>query len=121
MITYDRRVRSVFRIFDKSKVEENLTPVSRVIIEQYILDLITTFNNSHRECIQNLCNLPFDENLDYLFLETVFGQLFKLPTPKFNNIYYGVLIVDFCKENAKCVPILIEAVNLLYSRFLFVF
>ena len=110
---------SVFRIFDQQLVEENLPQAGRIILDQYILDLITTFNNSHQECVHNIFSLPFKVKIEHIFLENVLGQLFRLPTAKFRNVYYGVLIVDVCKENSKFPSILSEAISILFNRFVF--
>jgi len=113
---YPRRLRSIFTIFPESDTEHELTPAGRSVLEQYIVDLMCSFNSSHKECVRHLLQLTFRARLDFLIIELLFGQLFELPTPPYKIIYYGTLIADFCKEGSTFAGILAAAVDLIFKR-----
>lgn len=113
---YERKLSSVFRLFDSSKTEENLSTSGRIIVEQYIIDLFCALNCSHKVCMKNVLKLDFNTPIEYLVVEILFGQIFELPNPPYKQLYYEVLIVDGHKTSKSFSNALTEAIQIIFSR-----
>jgi len=92
-------IRTMFRLFDKSDSEKDLKPIDRFLVEDYIIDILFFFNINHKEAVKQIQSIPLPNSFDHLLLETLFGQLFQFPKPTFKEVYYAVLVLDFCKSN----------------------
>jgi hypothetical protein len=49
--------------------------MERLILEDYLIDLMYHFNDNHKECIKQIQTLPFSFNLDYLIIEVIIVKL----------------------------------------------
>lgn len=55
--------------------------------------------------------------LNYMIIETVFAQMFRLPNPPTVEIFYHSLILELCKLQPSTMPIvLVQATEMLFSR-----
>ncbi|KAF5743769.1 hypothetical protein HS088_TW08G00356 [Tripterygium wilfordii] len=60
-------------IFPASKTED-LQPIDRFIIEEYLLDVLLFFNGCRKECASFMVSLPVPFRYEYLMAETIFSQ-----------------------------------------------
>ncbi|XP_067934445.1 nuclear cap-binding protein subunit 1-like [Watersipora subatra] len=116
--------RVVFRMFDYTDVpdESTILPGSHSI-ERFLIDeqlhLTLLLNQYERkDCAAAL--LMFKEEkipLNYMIIETVFAQMFRLPSPPTVEIFYHSLILELCKLQPSTMPIvLVQATEMLFSR-----
>ncbi|KAE8732379.1 Nuclear cap-binding protein subunit 1 [Hibiscus syriacus] len=80
-------------IFPASKTED-LQPIDRFVVEEYLLDVLLFFNGCQKECASFMVGLPVPFRYEYLMAETIFSQLLLLPHPPFKPIYYTLVIMD---------------------------
>ncbi|KND02543.1 uncharacterized protein SPPG_03001 [Spizellomyces punctatus DAOM BR117] len=125
----------VFRIFDDSvQGVENIIvrlpsvlSISRFILDDLIYDIIRIFSHNHREVCRMLTDLETFLNGYYLrdggfnvmasVIETVFGELLRLPRSGERSVYYATLLIDLIKEDLQTIPkVLGRAIRTLFSR-----
>ncbi|KAJ3019710.1 Nuclear cap-binding protein subunit 1 [Thoreauomyces humboldtii] len=125
----------VFRLFDDSlQTPENAiirlpstSGISRFILEDLIYDIVRIFSHNHKEGCRLLFGL--DAFLDPFYLEdggfqllasaveTLFGELLRLPRSGERSVYYATLLMDMIKADVQSVPKMIgRAVRTLFSR-----
>ncbi|XP_038709116.1 nuclear cap-binding protein subunit 1-like isoform X1 [Tripterygium wilfordii] len=103
-------------IFPASKTED-LQPIDRFIIEEYLLDVLLFFNGCRKECASFMVSLPVPFRYEYLMAETIFSQLLLLPHPPFKPIYYTLVIMDLCKALPGAFPAVVAgAVRSLFEK-----
>uniref|UniRef100_A0ACD5XLI2 Uncharacterized protein n=1 Tax=Avena sativa TaxID=4498 RepID=A0ACD5XLI2_AVESA len=114
-LKYPQRLRRL-HIFPTNKAE-NMQPVDRFVVEEYILDVLLFFNGCRKECAFYLVSLPVPFRYEYLMAETIFSQLLLLPNPPFRPIYYTLVIIDLCKALPAAFPsVVVAAVHALFDR-----
>ncbi|KAI3967263.1 hypothetical protein MKW92_027666 [Papaver armeniacum] len=94
--------------------QQDLQPIDRFIVEEYLLDVLLFFNgwfNVH--CIWLVYMSPF--RYEYLMAETIFSQLLLLPEPPFKPMYYTLVIIDLCSSRA-FPAVVAGAVRALFER-----
>ncbi|GLT50707.1 hypothetical protein SLA2020_241740 [Shorea laevis] len=78
---------------------EDLQPIDRFVVEEYLLDVLLFLNGpSRKECASFMVGLPVPFRCEYLMAETIFSQLLLLPHPPFKPLYYTLVIMDLCEE-----------------------
>uniref|UniRef100_A0A914HHC5 Nuclear cap-binding protein subunit 1 n=1 Tax=Globodera rostochiensis TaxID=31243 RepID=A0A914HHC5_GLORO len=115
--------RIVFRLFDKNDcVESEIALPASNSIERFLVeeDLNWIIDNNYLDwklCAQALLNYHRKETvpLNYVMIETVFNQLFRLPAAPHHELFYGALLIELCRSEANTMPqVLALAAELLY-------
>ncbi|XP_052177986.1 nuclear cap-binding protein subunit 1 [Diospyros lotus] len=114
-LKYPQRIRRL-NIFPASKFQD-LQPIDRFVVEEYLLDVLFFFNGSRKECASHMAGLPVPFRYEYLMAETIFSQLLLLPNPPFKPIYYTLVIIDLCKALPGAFPAVVAgAVRALFDK-----
>ncbi|GMI84148.1 ABA HYPERSENSITIVE 1, ENSALADA, CAP-BINDING PROTEIN 80 [Hibiscus trionum] len=114
-LKYPQRIRRL-NIFPASKTED-LQPIDRFVVEEYLLDVLLFFNGCRKECASFMVGLPVPFRYEYLMAETIFSQLLLLPHPPFKPIYYTLVIMDLCKALPGAFPAVVAgAVRALFDK-----
>ncbi|KAK8543379.1 hypothetical protein V6N13_136109 [Hibiscus sabdariffa] len=114
-LKYPQRTRRL-NIFPASKTED-LQPIDRFVVEEYLLDVLLFFNGCRKECASFMVGLPVPFRYEYLMAETIFSQLLLLPHPPFKPIYYTLVIMDLCKALPGAFPAVVAgAVRALFDK-----
>ncbi|KAK1556319.1 hypothetical protein Q3G72_002673 [Acer saccharum] len=114
-LKYPQRIRRL-NIFPASK-NEDMQPIDRFIVEEYLLDVLLFFNGCRKECAAYMVSLPVPFRYEYLMAETIFSQLLLLPQPPFKPIYYTLVIMDLCKALPGAFPAVVAgAVRALFEK-----
>ena len=94
----------------------SMTPIDRLIVQEYIEDTLYFFNPSHKECVkQLLLRVPVKFNCDYALIDFILSQLFLLPSPPFKMVYYGVILVDLCRAEPRITTVVSDRLLPLFS------
>ncbi|MFS7984951.1 putative nuclear cap-binding protein subunit 1 [Helianthus anomalus] len=114
-LKYPQRIRRL-NVFSASKIED-LQPIDRFVVEEYLLDVLFYLNGCRKECAACMVGLPVPFRYEYLMAETIFSQLLLLPQPPFKPIYYTLVIIDLCKSLPGAFPAVVAgAVRALFDR-----
>ncbi|KAL9253827.1 Nuclear cap-binding protein subunit 1-like protein, partial [Drosera capensis] len=114
-LKYPQRMRRL-NIFPENKIED-LAPIDRFVMEEYLLDVLLFMNGSRKECASYMVGLPVPFRYEYLMAETIFSQLLLLPEPRFKPIYYTLVIMDLCKALPGAFPAVVAgAVRALFEK-----
>ncbi|KAJ8770900.1 hypothetical protein K2173_022072 [Erythroxylum novogranatense] len=114
-LKYPQRIRRL-NIFPSSKTED-MQPIDRFIVEEYLLDVLFFLNGCRKECASYMVGLPVPFRYEYLMAETIFSQLLLLPKPPFKPIYYALVIMDLCKALPGAFPAVVAgAVRTLFDK-----
>ncbi|KAK9273716.1 hypothetical protein L1049_018526 [Liquidambar formosana] len=112
---YPQRIRRL-NIYPASKTED-LQPIDRFIVEEYLLDVLLFFNGCRKECASFMVGLPVPFRYEYFMAETIFSQLLLLPQPPFKPMYYTLVIIDLCKALPGAFPAVVAgAVRALFEK-----
>ncbi|PKA60876.1 Nuclear cap-binding protein subunit 1 [Apostasia shenzhenica] len=115
LLKYPRRLQRL-NIFSSDKVE-NMQPIDRFVVEEYLLDVLLFFNGCRKECAAYLVGLPVPFRYEYLMAETIFSQLLSLPQAPFKSMYYTLVIIDLCKALPGAFPAVVAgAVRALFEK-----
>ncbi|PIN12221.1 Nuclear cap-binding complex, subunit NCBP1/CBP80 [Handroanthus impetiginosus] len=114
-LKYPQRIRRL-HIFPASKTED-LQPIDRFVVEEYLLDVLFFLNGCRKECASSMVGLPVPFRYEYLMAETIFSQILLLPQPPFKPIYYTLVIMDLCKALPGAFPAVVAgAVRALFDK-----
>eukprot|EP00899_Mesostigma_viride_P028317 jgi/Mesvir1/8670/Mv02610-RA.1 len=109
-------MRPMFRIMPVDMTEQGFEPIERFIVEDYISDVLDTYNGSRKECVNALVSLPFPHRYEFLLSECLYGEMLRLPSPAFKPVYYTVILVEICKVIPTVFPpVLLQTVDLLFK------
>ncbi|XP_022861062.1 nuclear cap-binding protein subunit 1 [Olea europaea var. sylvestris] len=112
---YPQRIRRL-NIFPSSKYED-VQPIDRFVVEEYLLDVMLFLNGCRKECASYMVGLPVSFRYEYLMAETIFSQLLLLPQPPFKPMYYTLVIIDLCKSLPGAFPAVVAgAVRALFDK-----
>ncbi|CAI9088030.1 OLC1v1022259C2 [Oldenlandia corymbosa var. corymbosa] len=114
-LKYPQRIRRL-NIFPASKAED-IQPIDRFVVEEYLLDVLLYLNGCRKECAAYMAGLPVPFRYEYLMAETIFSQLLLLPEPPFKPAYYTLVIIDLCKALPGAFPAVVAgAVRVLFEK-----
>ncbi|KAK9733491.1 hypothetical protein RND81_04G071200 [Saponaria officinalis] len=114
-LKYPQRIRRL-NIFPANKLED-LRPIDRFIMEEYLLDILLFLNGCRKECASYMVGLPVPFRYEYLMAETIFSQLLLLPHSRFKPTYYTLVIMDLCKALPGAFPAVVAgAVRALFEK-----
>ena len=63
--------KTVCRIFEAAESEQGMRPIDRLILEEYIIDILFFFNESHKDCAKQLEALPIELDYDHILIEVI--------------------------------------------------
>uniref|UniRef100_A0A8D8XLX7 Nuclear cap-binding protein subunit 1 n=1 Tax=Cacopsylla melanoneura TaxID=428564 RepID=A0A8D8XLX7_9HEMI len=115
----------VFRMFDYTDCPEepSISPlpgahsIERFLIEEHLLQIIDMYHIERKDCASQLLKYNMKIPLEYCIVEIIFGELFRLPTPKYLEIFYGSVLIELCKMKASTMPqVLAQATVILFMR-----
>ncbi|CAN7012240.1 hypothetical protein IGI04_012606 [Brassica rapa subsp. trilocularis] len=115
LMRYPQRIRRL-NIFPANKTED-VQPIDRFVVEEYLLDVLLYLNGCRKECASYMANLPVPFRYEYLMAETLFSQILLLPQPPFKTLYYTLVIMDLCKALPGAFPAVVAgAVRALFEK-----
>ncbi|CAA7013292.1 unnamed protein product [Microthlaspi erraticum] len=115
LMRYPQRIRRL-NIFPANKTED-IQPIDRFVVEEYLLDVLLYLNGCRKECASYMANLPVPFRYEYLMAETLFSQILLLPQPPFKTLYYTLVIMDLCKALPGAFPAVVAgAVRALFEK-----
>ena len=97
-----------FRMFDYTDCPEGPILPGQHSIERW-----------RKECAAQLLSYPLKNKipLEYIIVEVMFGEIFRLPNPLCLEIAYGSILIELCKLQPSTMPqVLAQATELLYER-----
>jgi len=114
----------IFRMFDYTDCPEGpILPgqhsIERWLIEKQLLHILQSNRKGRKECAAQLLSYPLKTKipLEYMIVEVMFGEVFRLPNPEFLEICYGSILIELCKLQPSTMPqVLAQATELLYER-----
>jgi len=114
----------VFRMFDYTDCPEGpILPgqhsIERWLIEEQLTHILMAGYKERKECAAQLLSYPLKNKipLEYIIVEVMFGQIFRLPNPLCLEIAYGSILIELCKLQPSTMPqVLAQATELLYER-----
>uniref|UniRef100_A0A915PRD7 Nuclear cap-binding protein subunit 1 n=1 Tax=Setaria digitata TaxID=48799 RepID=A0A915PRD7_9BILA len=113
----------VFRFFDYADCPDGgpVLPgahsIERFLIEEELCSIIGNNCFNRKECAAQLVNYRKKAMvpINYMILEVIFSQLFRLPHPPLRPLFYGSLMIELCKT--KDMPqVIAQAAELFYQR-----
>ncbi|CAN8270752.1 unnamed protein product [Cochlearia groenlandica] len=115
LMRYPQRIHRL-NIFPANKIED-VQPIDRFVVEEYLLDVLLYLNGCRKECASYMANLPVPFRYEYLMAETLFSQILLLPRPPFKTLYYTLVIMDLCKALPGAFPAVVAgAVRALFEK-----
>merc|ERR1719357_208434 len=114
----------VFRMFDYTDCPEGpILPgqhsIERWLVEVMFGQILMSGFMERKEVAAQLLSYPLKNKipLEYIIVEVMFGQIFRLPNPLCLEIAYGSILIELCKLQPSTMPqVLAQATELLYER-----
>ena len=106
----------LFRVFEKSDSEKECQGADRLVAECYIKDSMHHFAPSLSLLVEKLLSLPLKFNAQFVMIECVMGEMFKLPATEQKQLFYQSLLTTIMRQNPRLGGVYFKAVNSLYQR-----
>lgn len=114
----------IFRLFDYTDCPEGpVLPgahsIERFLIEEQLFKIVEKYSEERKECAAQLLSFPGKHKipLEYMIVEVIFSNLFKLPVSPYLEVCMGSLLLELCKLQPSTMPqVLAQAVEILYER-----
>ena len=101
----------VFRMFDYTDCPEGpILPgqhsIERWLIEEQLNHILMSGFKERKEVAAQLLSYPLKNKipLEYIIVEVMFGQIFRLPNPLCLEIAYGSILIELCKLQPSTMP-----------------
>ena len=101
----------VFRMFDYTDCPEGpILPgqhsIERWLIEEQLNHILMSGYKERKEVAAQLLSYPLKNKipLEYIIVEVMFGQIFRLPNPLCLEIAYGSILIELCKLQPSTMP-----------------
>ena len=124
LIKFSRpRLRVINRAKRRRMEKNDWQPLERFVAEEHVVDTLWAFEPGFRRAAlhpatEQLATLPLPadhpERCQYLVAETCFGELLNLPRPRFEPVFYHVVIQDLCKAIPSFPPKMAKTVGELF-------
>ncbi|KAF7638788.1 hypothetical protein Mgra_00001869 [Meloidogyne graminicola] len=117
--------RDVFRLFSCDDLPEDEPPlpeinsIERFLVEEDLNWIIDNNFTDRKSCADALLVYYRKEAipLNYMIIEVIFGQLFRLPKSSHCEIFYSSLLIELCRSQSNSMPqVLAMAAELLFQR-----
>lgn len=89
--------RGGIQLLEASHTHPDASILDRIIVEEYILDILFLYQKSRVECIKRIKDIPASFPIFPLVAQTLFSQLLLLPNPKLRPVGYSSIIIHLCK------------------------
>ncbi|XP_033124010.1 nuclear cap-binding protein subunit 1-like [Anneissia japonica] len=115
----------VFRMFDYTDVPEGsptlpgIHSVERYLVEDHLGIIIENFWKERKECAAQLVSFHAKHKvpLNYMIVEVLFSQFFRLPSSPRIEIFYTTLFLELCKLQPSSLPqVLAQAAEMMFER-----
>jgi len=114
----------IFRMFDYTDCPEGpILPgqhsIERYLIEEQLRHILQANHLERKDCAAQLLSYPLKTKipLEYMIVEVMFGEVFRLPNPEYLEICYGSIMIELCKLQPSTMPqVMAQATELLYER-----
>lgn len=93
--------------------------IERYIVEEKLQFLINSLHREKKLCAEALVSISMKAEipLNYMIVEAVFAQQFRLPKPPYIDLFYGSLLIELCKLQPSSMPqVLAQATEILYEK-----
>lgn len=107
-------------LYESTEMDDDfkVSPIDKFVVEEYIGDTLYFYNINHQDCVTQLLNLPIRFQYEHLLIDVIFGHMLLLPKSPFRLVYYGVVLVNLCKEksNNNVIPMIARYIDLLFEK-----
>ncbi|VDK88740.1 unnamed protein product [Litomosoides sigmodontis] len=113
----------IFRFFDYADCPDGASvlpgahSIERFLIEEELCSIIRNNCYSRKECAAQLVSYQKKTTvpINYMILEVIFSQLFRLPRSPLRPLFYGSVMIELCK--VRDMPqVIAQAAELFYQR-----
>ena len=101
----------IFRMFDYTDCPEGPIlrgqhSIERWLIEEQLKHILMHNYKERKECAAQLLSYPLKNKipLEYIIVEVMFGEIFRLPNPALLEIAYGTILIELCKLQPSTMP-----------------
>ena len=80
--------------------------IERWLIEEQLNHILMSGFKERKEVAAQLLSYPLKNKipLEYIIVEVMFGQIFRLPNPLCLEIAYGSILIELCKLQPSTMP-----------------
>jgi len=90
-------------------------PLERVVVTDYIHDILLYFNQDTKLCAEQLMQLPSSFEAKYCIVEGLIFAMMRLPHAQHHFIFYGKIIIELFRKQTKVWPRVVgPAINCLF-------
>lgn len=143
MIFHDEATLRSSSIVDSIIIQGPILPgqhsIERYLIEEQLRHVLQTNHRERKDWYAKTANFIFSDYfltlpifsaaqllsyplrnkipLEYMIVEVMFAEIFRLPNPEYLEICYGSVLIELCKLQPSTMPqVLAQATELLYER-----
>ncbi|KAL7670874.1 hypothetical protein ACOME3_005790 [Neoechinorhynchus agilis] len=114
----------IFRLFDYTDVPDEFNlpgnhSIERFLIEEQIANIVYAYSKERIDCVKSLLDLKIQGNvpIDYMIIEVIYGLMLNLPRSWNIQLFYSVLLLEFCRLAPNRFPeIMAQTTELMFDR-----